>query len=76
MNSRMIDEFLIIFLICAKAKGISYFRSLEELRNKESDRLKIAINFLKMIGIKVVSNSNNLKIYGKPNLELKKKICN
>ena len=73
MNSRMIDEFLIIFLICAKAKGISYFRSLEELRNKESDRLKIAINFLKMIGIKVVSNSNNLKIYGKPNLELKKK---
>jgi len=73
MNSRMIDEFLIIFLICAKAKGISYFRNLEELRNKESDRLKIAVNFLKMIGIKVVRNSNNVKIYGKPNLELKKK---
>ncbi len=71
-NSRCIDEFLIIFLICAKAKGVSYFRNLKELRNKESDRLKISINFLKMIGIKVVSKSNNLKIYGNPNLKLKK----
>ena len=71
-NSRSIDEFLIIFLICAKAKGVSYFRGLKELRNKESDRLKIAINFLKMIGIKAISKSNNLKIYGNPNLKLKK----
>ena len=71
-NSRCIDEFLIIFLICAKAKGVSYFRNLKELRNKESDRLKISINFLKMIGIKVISKSNNLKIYGNPDLKLKK----
>ena len=71
-NARCIDEFLIIFLICAKAKGLSHFKDLKELRNKESDRLKISINFLKMIGIKVVSQSNNLKIYGNPNLKLKK----
>ena len=71
-NSRCIDEFLIIFLICAKSKGVSYFRNLKELRNKESDRLKISINFLKMIGIKIVSKSNNLKIYGNPDLKLKK----
>ena len=71
-NSRCIYELLIIFLICAKAKGVSYFRNLEELRNKESDRLKISINFLKMIGIKIVSKSNNLKIYGNPDLKLKK----
>ncbi len=72
-NSRMIDEFLIIFLICAKAHGISYFKNLGELKNKESNRLKIAINFLKMIGIKVTAESNNIKIYGNPKLELKKK---
>ena len=72
INSRMIDEFLIIFLICAKAEGISYFKNLEELKNKESNRLKIAVNFLKMIGVKVINNSNNLKIYGNPKLELKK----
>ena len=73
INSRMIDEFLIIFLICAKAKGISSFKNLGELRNKESDRLKIAVNFLKMIGVKIIYKSNNLKIYGNPNLSLKGK---
>ena len=36
INSRLIDEFLIIFLICAKAQGISYFKNLEELKNKEA----------------------------------------
>ena len=72
MNSRLIDELLIIFLICAKAKGISYFKNLGELRHKESDRLKIAVNFLKMIGVKVRVKSNGIKIHGNPNLELNK----
>ena len=71
-NSSAIDEFLIIFLVAAKAQGISTFKNLDELNKKESPRLDIAINFLKMIGIKVVSKSNNLKIYGNPNLKLKK----
>ena len=73
LNSRTIDEFLIIFLICAKAQGISYFRNLNELKHKESDRLKVAVNFLKMIGIKVISKTDNLKIYGNPKLNLKNK---
>ena len=72
LNSRSIDEFLIIFLICAKAKGISYFKNLDELRHKESNRLKIAVNFLKMLGIKVINKSDNLKIYGNPKLNLTK----
>ena len=49
LNTRSIDEFLIIFLLCARAKGISTFNNIEELRQKESDRLKIASKFLKMI---------------------------
>ncbi len=71
MNSRLIDELLIIFLICAKAKGVSHFKNLGELRHKESDRLKIAVNFLKMIGVKIKVKSNDLKIYGNPDLDLK-----
>ena len=51
-----------------KLKGYLILKTLEELKNKESNRLKIAVNFLKMIGIKVVNNSNNLKIYGNPKL--------
>tara|TARA_Y100000590_G_scaffold436082_1_gene556231 strand:+ start:5869 stop:7194 length:1326 start_codon:yes stop_codon:yes gene_type:complete len=70
MNSRTIDEFLLIFLTCAKSKGISYFNHIGELRHKESDRLKFASNFLKMIGIKVKETSNSLKIYGNPKLKL------
>ena len=35
-----IDEFLIIFLVAAKANGISYFKNLAELNQKESPRLK------------------------------------
>ena len=32
LNSEAIDEFLIIFLIAAKAKGISFFKNLDELK--------------------------------------------
>ena len=70
LNSSAIDEFLIIFLVTAKAKGISTFKELGELNKKESPRLDIAIKFLKMIGIKILRNKNNIKIYGNPNLSL------
>ena len=70
LNSSAIDEFLIIFLVAAKAKGVSIFRNLGELNKKESPRLDIATNFLKMIGIKVKREKNNIKIFGNPNLKL------
>ena len=63
---------LIIFLLCAKAKGISTFNNIEELRQKESDRLKIASKFLRMIGIRVKEDFGRIKIYGNPNINLKK----
>ena len=71
LNSSAIDEFLVIFLVAAKSKGISTFYDLGELNNKESPRLDIAINFLRMIGIKVDRQKNDIKIYGNPNLILK-----
>ena len=72
LNSSAIDEFLIIFLAAAKAKGISYFKKLSELNQKESPRLKIGSKILNMIGVKVISNKNSIKIYGNPNLKLNK----
>ena len=72
MNSRLIDELPLIFLVCAKAKGISYFENLDELRHKESDRLKMSSNFLNMIGIKNNIKLNSFKINGNPNLLLSK----
>ena len=70
LNTKSIDEFLIIFLLCSKAKGISKFRGIEELRQKESDRLKFAANFLRMIGVKVRESYDGITIYGKPGLKL------
>ena len=74
LNTKSIDEFLIIFLVCAKAKGISKFNGISELRQKESDRLKMAAKFLKSIGIKIDEKFDSLKIYGNPNLKIKKKV--
>jgi 5-enolpyruvylshikimate-3-phosphate synthase len=68
LNSSAIDEFLIIFLVAAKAKGISKFKELGEMNKKESKRLDLAVKFLKLIGIKVNRYKNNVNIYGNPNL--------
>ncbi len=72
LNSSAIDEFLIIFLVAAKAKGISKFRDLGEMNKKESKRLDLAVKFLRLIGIKVKRFKNNINIYGKPQLTLSK----
>ena len=71
-NSAAIDEFLIIFLVAARAKGISYFKNLAELNQKESPRLKLGSKILNMIGIKTELTNHSIKIHGQPNLDLKK----
>ena len=73
-NSSAIDEFLLIFLVAAKAKGISYFRDISELNQKESPRLSWGSKILNKIGIKNVVSKNTIKIFGNPDLEIKKKI--
>ena len=74
LNSSAIDEFLIIFLIAAKAKGVSYFKNLSELDQKESPRLKWGSKILNLMGIKTITTKNSIKIFGNPNLILNKKI--
>ena len=74
LNSSAIDEFLIIFLVAAKAKGISTFKDLGELNKKESPRLNIGLKILKTMGIKVKRKKNDIQIYGNPKLEISKKI--
>ena len=72
LNSSAIDEFLIIFLVAAKAKGISKFRDLGEMNKKESKRLDLAVKFLKLIGVKVDRFENDINIHGNPDLVLSK----
>ena len=74
LNSSAIDEFLLIFLVAAKAKGISYFKNLSELNQKESPRLIWGSKILNYLGVKNKVTRNSLKIYGNPNLEINNKI--
>jgi len=74
LNSSAIDEFLVIFLVAAKAKGISYFKNLSELNQKESPRLKWSSKILNMMGIKTELTKDSIKIHGQPNLEISKNI--
>ena len=73
-NSAAIDEFLLIFLVAAKAEGISYFKNLSELNEKESPRLKWGSKILNKMGIKNIATSHSIKIYGNPNLKINHKV--
>ena len=74
LNSGAIDEFLVIFLVAAKANGISYFKNLSELNQKESPRLDWGAKILNKMGIKTIIKQNSIKIFGNPKIKLKKKI--
>ena len=74
LNSGAIDEFLIIFLVAAKANGISYFKNLSELNQKESPRLKWGSKILNLMGIRTITTNDSIKIFGNPSLKINKKI--
>ena len=74
LNSSAIDEFLLIFLVAAKARGISNFRKLSELNQKESPRLIWGSKILNKMGVKTVLTKDSLKIYGNPDLEVSNNI--
>ena len=74
LNSGAIDEFLIIFLVAAKSHGISIFKDLAELNQKESPRLYWGSKILNYMGIKNRVTKKSIKIYGNPNQVIKKNI--
>jgi len=73
-NASAIDEFLLIFLVAAKAKGISFFKNLSELNQKESPRLEWGSKILNLMGVKTKTTKDSIKIYGNPNLKVDKEI--
>jgi 3-phosphoshikimate 1-carboxyvinyltransferase len=74
LNSSAIDEFLVIFLVAAKSKGISFFKDVSELNQKESPRLNWGSKILNLMGIKTELTKDSIKIYGQPNLKITKPI--
>ncbi len=60
----LIDELPILFIACSAASGVSKISGIEELRYKESDRIKAMEDGLNAIGIKVSSTQDSIEITG------------
>ena len=69
---KTIDEFPILMVVAARAAGISTFSGLKELNKKESPRLNLMNKIFKQVGVKTKLKNDSIKIYGNPNLDLKK----
>lgn len=67
------DEYPILFIIAALTKGISIFKGVSDLKNKESDRVKEMQNVLKQIGVKSSISNGEVKIFGKEIANIKNK---
>ena len=65
LYSKTTDEYLILFIIAALTKGISSFKGISDLANKESSRAHEMKKILTQIGIKCKLTKNEMKIYGK-----------
>lgn len=74
MAPRLIDEYPILFIAACFAKGTSNFKGIEELRVKESDRIKSMEDGLKPLGVKISSTKSTAKITGTNSFKLNKKI--
>ena len=67
-----IDEFPMLFIVASLIKGVSKFNGINELRHKESDRIKSIEIGLNQIGIKTKSTVGGLTIFGNPNIKYDK----
>jgi 3-phosphoshikimate 1-carboxyvinyltransferase len=65
----LIDEFPILCVAAARAKGITTIRGAEELRVKESDRIKSIATELKKMGVELEEFEDGLSISGGNNLK-------
>ena len=62
---RLIDEIPILSLLATQAQGISVIKDAQDLRNKESDRIKTICDTFKLLSVNIEENSNGFIIEGK-----------
>ncbi len=70
----MIDEFPIFCILACFAKGKTVIRGIQDLRNKESDRIKEIVENLKKFGFSVKSTPNSISIIGGKKVNPRKQI--
>jgi 3-phosphoshikimate 1-carboxyvinyltransferase len=65
----LIDEFPILCVLAAQAEGITEIRGAEELRVKESDRIKAMASELKKLGVELEEYTDGISIKGRASLK-------
>ena len=70
------DEYPILFVMAALTEGISKFKGIDDLVNKESNRIVEMQKVLRQIGVKSEFSNNVLNIYGKGMLDANNKKIN
>ncbi|MCR9079280.1 MAG: 3-phosphoshikimate 1-carboxyvinyltransferase [Hyphomonadaceae bacterium] len=60
----MIDEFPILAVLAAHASGVTVVKGAEELRVKESDRIKAVVNMLRVNGVEVEETQDGFIVQG------------
>ena len=66
---RLIDELPIIAVLATQAQGTTIIKDAQDLRNKETDRIKAVATELKKIGADIEETSDGFIINGKTNLK-------
>jgi 3-phosphoshikimate 1-carboxyvinyltransferase len=61
----MIDEYPVLAIAAAFAEGVTRMRGLQELRVKESDRLEATAAMLRLNGVEVAIEADDLIVHGK-----------
>ena len=63
--TKMTDEYPILFIMAGLINGVSIFKGIDDLVNKESNRILEMQNILKQLDIKSQFSNGTLKIFGK-----------
>ena len=66
---RLIDELPVIAVLASQSEGQTIVKNAEDLRNKESDRIKCLVSELTKIGVNIKETSDGFIINGKTNIK-------
>ena len=67
--SKTTDEYLILFIMASLIKGVSIFKNISGLSNKESSRALEMKKILEQFGVKCKLNKNEMRVFGKGNFD-------
>ena len=66
---RLIDELPVIAVLASQANGDTVVKNAEDLRNKESDRIKCLVEELSKIGVNIEETPDGFIVHGKNSLQ-------